>query len=154
MAKLSTDEVRHVAELAKLQLTEEEVELFAGQLSAVLDYAAALEEVDTSHVPPTATVLPLRSIMREDVVKPSLPVVGGGVHPATAVRIIQDLGADIMLASGGAIQGHPDGAQAGGRAMLQAIGAAMQGIPLKEKARQHPELFMALQAWAPQELQD
>lgn len=77
MTTLSTDQVKHVAELAKLQLSDEEVELFAGQLSAVLDYANQLQEVDTSHVPPTATVLPLRSIMREDVARPSLPVEEG-----------------------------------------------------------------------------
>jgi 2,3-diketo-5-methylthiopentyl-1-phosphate enolase len=87
-------------------------------------------------------------------IKPSLPVVGGGIQPATAVRIIQDLGSDIMLACGGAIQGHPDGAEAGGRAMLLAIDAAVHGIPLAEKAYQHPELYKALQAWAPQELQE
>lgn len=85
-------------------------------------------------------------------IKPSLPVVGGGIHPATAERIVQDLGTDIMLACGGAIQGHPDGAEAGGRAMLQAIDATMQGIPLAEKANQHPELHKALQAWAPEVL--
>jgi len=72
MTTLSTDEVKHVAELAKLQLTEAEVELFTSQLSAVLDYAAHLQEVDTSHVSPTATVLPLRSVMRADEVRPSL----------------------------------------------------------------------------------
>ena len=66
MPRLSTDEVRHVAELVKLELTEEEIALFAGQLSAVLDYAAQIQAVDTSQVPPTATVLPLRSVMRED----------------------------------------------------------------------------------------
>ena len=74
MARLSTDEVKYVAELAKLQLSEDEIALFADQLSAVLDYAAALQEVDTSHVPPTATVLPLRSVMRADEVRPSLPL--------------------------------------------------------------------------------
>lgn len=74
MTILSTDEVRHVAELAKLQLTEAEIELFASQLSAILDYAVALQQVDTSHVPPTATVLPLRSVMRADVARPSLTV--------------------------------------------------------------------------------
>lgn len=74
MTTLSIDQVRHVAELAKLQLSDEEMALFAGQLSAVLEYAAALQQVDTSHVPPTATVLPLRSVMRADEVKPSLPV--------------------------------------------------------------------------------
>ncbi len=72
MTTLSADQVRYVAELVKLALTEEEIDLFAGQLSAVLDYASALQEVDTSHVPPTATVLPLRSVMREDRVEPSL----------------------------------------------------------------------------------
>jgi len=72
MARLSTDEVKYVAELAKLQLSEDEIALFADQLSAVLDYAAALQEVDTSHVPPTATVLPLRSVMRADEARPSL----------------------------------------------------------------------------------
>lgn len=84
--------------------------------------------------------------------KPTLPVVGGGIHPATARKIILDLGTDMMLAVGGAIQGHPDGAQAGGKAMLQAIQATMEGIPLKEKAAEHSELFKALQAWAPEEI--
>ncbi len=74
MSHLSAAEVKHVAELAKLELSEEEITLFATQLSAVLDYAAALQEVDTSHVPPTATVLPLRSVMRDDEVRPSLPL--------------------------------------------------------------------------------
>lgn len=74
MTTLSAEEVRHVAELAKLALSEEEITLFASQLSAVLDYAAQLQEVDTSQAPPTASVLPLRSVMREDVVQPSLPI--------------------------------------------------------------------------------
>jgi 2,3-diketo-5-methylthiopentyl-1-phosphate enolase len=85
-------------------------------------------------------------------IKPTLPVVGGGIHPASAVRIIRDLGNDLMLAVGGAIQGHPGGAAAGGRAMLQAIEAEMEGTSLREKARQHPELRQALQAWAPEAL--
>ena len=74
MTKPSTEEVRYVAELAKLSLSEEEIELFASQLSAVLEYAAHLQQVETSHVPPTATVLPLRSVMRRDEARPSLPV--------------------------------------------------------------------------------
>ena len=70
---LSLAEVDHVAELARLSLTPEEATLFREQLSAILDYAAVLQEVDTSAVPPTATVLPLRNVMRDDVVRPSLP---------------------------------------------------------------------------------
>lgn len=70
--RLTQDEVRHVAELAKLRLTENEIEQFAGQLSAILEYAERLQEVDTSSVPPTPYVLPLSNVMRADEPKPSL----------------------------------------------------------------------------------
>ena len=69
---LSLTEVEHVAELARLGLTEEEKALFRGQLSAILDYAAVLQGIDTSAIPPTATVLPLSNVMRDDVARPSL----------------------------------------------------------------------------------
>jgi aspartyl-tRNA(Asn)/glutamyl-tRNA(Gln) amidotransferase subunit C len=70
--RLTADEVRHVAELAKLRLTEAEIEQFAGQLSAILEYAERLQEVDTSSVPPTPYILPLTNVMREDVPEPCL----------------------------------------------------------------------------------
>lgn len=70
---LTIDEVRHVAELARLHLTEEELERYAQQLSAILDYAERLQEVDTSNVPPTPYVLPLQNVMAEDIPQPSLP---------------------------------------------------------------------------------
>jgi aspartyl-tRNA(Asn)/glutamyl-tRNA(Gln) amidotransferase subunit C len=70
--RLSADEVRHVAELAKLRLSEAEITEFAGQLSAILEYAERLQEVDTSSVPPTPYILPLTNVMREDVPAPSL----------------------------------------------------------------------------------
>mgnify|MGYP001175225430 CR=1 FL=1 len=79
--------------------------------------------------------------------KPTLPCVGGGIHPANAVRIIADIGLDVMLAVGGAIQGHPGGAAAGGQAMRQAIDAAVAGLSLAEMAQQHPELQQALEVW-------
>lgn len=69
---LTAAEVRHVAELAKLALTEEEIATFATQLSAILDYAELLQQVDTSHVAPTPFVLPLRSVLRDDEPRPSL----------------------------------------------------------------------------------
>lgn len=69
---LTQDEVRHVAELAKLRLSEAEIEQYTGQLSAILDYAERLQEVDTSSVPPTPYVLPLANVMREDIPAPSL----------------------------------------------------------------------------------
>ncbi len=70
--KLSLDEVRHVAELAKLALSDEEVVAFAEQLSAILAYAEQVQDVDTSSVPPTPYVLPLVNIMAADIVQPSL----------------------------------------------------------------------------------
>jgi aspartyl-tRNA(Asn)/glutamyl-tRNA(Gln) amidotransferase subunit C len=69
---LSLSEVEHVAELARLRLTDEEKALFREQLSAILDHAAVLQAVDTSAIPPTATVLPLRNVMRDDEARPSL----------------------------------------------------------------------------------
>lgn len=71
---LSEDDVRAIADLARLELSDEEIERYTTQLSAILDYFTLLQEVDTSHIEPTASVLPLRSVMREDVVQPALPV--------------------------------------------------------------------------------
>ena len=70
--QLTTDEVRHVAELAKLALTEAEIVQYTQQLSAILDYATLLQAVDTSGVPPTPYILPLTNVMREDEVAPCL----------------------------------------------------------------------------------
>ena len=69
---LTQEEVRHVAELAKLRLTEAEVQQYAEQLSAILDYAERIQEVDTSSVPPTPYVLGLTNVMREDEAQPGL----------------------------------------------------------------------------------
>ena len=71
---LTRAEVQHIAELAKLQLTEAEEALYQEQLSDILDYVQRLNTLDTGAIPPTATVLPLRSVMRDDVPRPSLPV--------------------------------------------------------------------------------
>ena len=69
--KLSRAEVEHIAELAKLSLTDEEKEKFGEQLSAILDYAEILQHLDTEAIPPTATVLPLQNVMAADQVRPS-----------------------------------------------------------------------------------
>lgn len=63
---LTLDEVRHIAQLARLSLTPEEEARFQVQLSAILDYAARLRAVDTSTIPPTASVLPLAAPLRPD----------------------------------------------------------------------------------------
>ena len=70
---LTVEEVRKIARLARLQLTQAEELRYAQQLSAVLDYAGRLKEVDTSEIPPTATVLPLKAPLRRDEVRPSPP---------------------------------------------------------------------------------
>jgi aspartyl-tRNA(Asn)/glutamyl-tRNA(Gln) amidotransferase subunit C len=72
--ELSKEEVRKIAALAKLDLTDAEVELYAGQLSSVLQYFRKLQEIDTSHIPPTASVLPLKNVFRPDEPAPALPV--------------------------------------------------------------------------------
>ena len=54
---LSLEEVRHIAKLARLQLSPEEESRFQNQLSDILDYAQRLQEIDTDHIPPTASVL-------------------------------------------------------------------------------------------------
>jgi aspartyl-tRNA(Asn)/glutamyl-tRNA(Gln) amidotransferase subunit C len=71
--KLSRAEVEHVAQLAQLGLSEEEKALFQEQLSSILEYAERLQALDTAAIPPTATVLPVENVMREDEVQPSLP---------------------------------------------------------------------------------
>ena len=62
----------HVADLARIALTDEEIERFTGQLSVVLDAVERLKTVDTSEVSPTASTLPLVGVQREDVIRPGL----------------------------------------------------------------------------------
>jgi len=69
---LSSEEVLHVAELARLSLRPEEVELFTRQLNDILAYVQKLEELDTSGVAPLAHVIPLVNAFREDVVREGL----------------------------------------------------------------------------------
>jgi len=70
---LTREQVDHIAELAKLALTDEEKARFQEQLSDILDYAQRLQALSTDAIPPTASVLPLRSVMRDDVAAPSTP---------------------------------------------------------------------------------
>ena len=70
---LTIEEVTHIAELARLQLSANETEKFRGQLSSVLDYVKRISELDVADVVPTHSVLPLRSALRADDVRESLP---------------------------------------------------------------------------------
>lgn len=69
---LTREEVDHIATLAHLTLSEAQKARYQEQLSAILDYAARIQAVDTSAISPTATVLPLRTILRDDSTTPSL----------------------------------------------------------------------------------
>jgi aspartyl-tRNA(Asn)/glutamyl-tRNA(Gln) amidotransferase subunit C len=71
---LSLEEVEHIALLARLELSQAEKEIYREQLSAILDYAVRLRELDTSGIPPTSSVLPVQSILREDEPRPGLPI--------------------------------------------------------------------------------
>jgi aspartyl-tRNA(Asn)/glutamyl-tRNA(Gln) amidotransferase subunit C len=69
---LTIEEVEHIARLACLKLTAQEIERYREQLSAILDYADRLQTVDTSGIPPTSSALPARSVLREDKARPGL----------------------------------------------------------------------------------
>ena len=68
---ISSEDVQHVARLARLELTEDEVELFRGQLSTVLERAQRIQQLPLADVPPTAHPVPLHNVWREDVVEPT-----------------------------------------------------------------------------------
>ena len=73
MAALSRSDVEHVAFLARLGLSDAELDRLEGQLNHILDQYAKLAELDTSAIPPTAQTIEVENILRDDVVKPSLP---------------------------------------------------------------------------------
>ena len=59
-------EVQHIANLSRLSLTEEETELYSGQLSSILEYVEKLNEIDTEKVEPTSHIIEMKNVMRED----------------------------------------------------------------------------------------
>jgi aspartyl-tRNA(Asn)/glutamyl-tRNA(Gln) amidotransferase subunit C len=71
---ISREQVEHVAHLARLGLSEEETDRLQQQLSAILGHMQIIDQLDTSAIPPTAQVIPVSSVMRDDVARPSLPV--------------------------------------------------------------------------------
>ena len=73
MAAITRDDVEHVAHLARLHLTAEEIDRMQAQLSRILEAIETLRDVDTSHVGPTANVIQLENVMREDVASAPMP---------------------------------------------------------------------------------
>jgi aspartyl-tRNA(Asn)/glutamyl-tRNA(Gln) amidotransferase subunit C len=72
MAAISRDDVAHVATLARLELTDDELDTYTTQLAAILDHAADVEALDVADVPPTSHPYPLRNVLRADTVRPGL----------------------------------------------------------------------------------
>lgn len=74
VAALSRRDVEHVAHLARLGLSADEITLLEGQLNHILDQYAVLSELDTEAIPPTAQVIELEGVLRDDVVRPGFSV--------------------------------------------------------------------------------
>ena len=84
MSGLQRADVEHVAQLARLALTEDELERFTEQLGVILEHAAQVAALDTSGIEPTAHPLPLVNVLRDDTVRPSLdPAEVLAMAPAT-----------------------------------------------------------------------
>jgi aspartyl-tRNA(Asn)/glutamyl-tRNA(Gln) amidotransferase subunit C len=70
---ISREQVEHVAHLARLGLSDEETDRLQQQLSQILGHMQVIDQLDTSAIPPTAQVIPLHTVMRDDVARPSCP---------------------------------------------------------------------------------
>lgn len=88
-----------------------------------------------------------RELLLPDTLKTAFPVPSAGIHPGLVPLLIEDFGNDCVINAGGGVHGHPDGAQGGGRAFLQAIETHLQGKSLSIGAEQYPELKKAIQLW-------
>jgi aspartyl-tRNA(Asn)/glutamyl-tRNA(Gln) amidotransferase subunit C len=73
MSRITEDQVKHVAHLARLAITEEEAQMLTDQLDKIITYAEELNELNTDNVEPTAHVLEIKNVMREDRAEKGLP---------------------------------------------------------------------------------
>jgi len=80
-------------------------------------------------------------------IKPMLAVCSGGLHPGKIPRLMNYMGNNIVMQFGGGCHGHPDGTEAGARAIRQSVDATMKRITLKDYAKTHIELDKALNKW-------
>jgi aspartyl-tRNA(Asn)/glutamyl-tRNA(Gln) amidotransferase subunit C len=74
MTQITPEQVRHVAKLSRLALSDEKLAKIGGQLESILEYVATIERADVSGVEPMAHALPVKNVLREDVVEPGLPL--------------------------------------------------------------------------------
>src|SRR3954471_18430307 len=71
---ITLEDVKHVAKLARLSLSGADLKKFETQLGSILDYVAKIQQADVTNVEPMAHALPIKNVLREDVVEPSLPL--------------------------------------------------------------------------------
>lgn len=71
--KITKDDVKHIARLSRLYVTDEEMETFSNQLSSIIEYVEQLNSLNTSDIEPTSHIIPLKNVMRSDIIEPSLP---------------------------------------------------------------------------------
>ncbi|BCB95810.1 aspartyl/glutamyl-tRNA(Asn/Gln) amidotransferase subunit C [Dissulfurispira thermophila] len=72
--KITTEDVKHIARLSRLYLSDDEIETFSGQLSSIIEYVEQLNSLDTDNIEPTSHVIPLNNVMRDDIPSVSLSV--------------------------------------------------------------------------------
>ncbi|MGO9614300.1 MAG: Asp-tRNA(Asn)/Glu-tRNA(Gln) amidotransferase subunit GatC [Dissulfurispiraceae bacterium] len=70
--KITSEETKHIAQLSKLSLSEEEIDIFSNQLSTIMEYMEQLNGLNTGGIDPTSHVIPLQNVMRDDELVPSL----------------------------------------------------------------------------------
>jgi len=124
MGTLSRADVEHVAHLARLGLTDGELTRLEGELNHILDQFAALARLDTDAIPPTAQVIELENILREDVARPSLSVdealanapARDGDHIVVPAIIGAEHGSHLGGEQGSHKTSHPGGEQGSHRA--------------------------------------
>jgi len=85
MKEITRKDVEYVSDLARIRLTEEETQDMVHQLTRIIQYMEKLNELDTKNVEPTAHILPIQNVMREDEVRPSL-----SVEEATGIAPVKD----------------------------------------------------------------
>lgn len=90
-----------------------------------------------------------KNILKENWydIKPTIPCSSGGLHPGIVPNIMKLLGNDCLIQLGGGIHGHPSGSRAGAKSLRQAIDATLENVSLKEYAKKHEELKVALKKW-------
>ncbi len=72
--RITSEDVKHIASLSRLSLSDKEIDIFSGQLNSIIEYVEQLNSLDTGNIEPTSHVIPLNNIMRDDIPAASLPV--------------------------------------------------------------------------------